>query len=84
MASQMQLNMRPITLQNLTAFLCITGSLVGIGSIGSTSIKANESSSRSVQQSIQQSNIPRWSGDPADELEAEIQLHMRPSTWKFE
>ena len=81
MASQMQLNMQPITLQNLTAFLCITGSLVGIGSI---SIKANESSSRSVQQAIQQSNIPRWSGDPADELEAEIQLHMRPSTWKFE
>lgn len=73
--------MRPITLQNLTAFLCITGSLFGIGS---ATVKGKEPPSRFAQPFIRRSQVPHWSGEPADELEAKIQLHMRPNTWELE
>ena len=73
--------MRPVYFQNLTAFLCITSSFLVIGDnykeTGALPLSARH---RPVQQS---SEAAFWSGEPTDELEAEIHFYMNPTAERF-
>lgn len=69
--------MRSIYFQNLTAFLCITSSLIVIGSD-----RPKTKDILSGDRVIQPTTKPLWSGKPADELEAQMHFYMRPTARK--
>lgn len=67
--------MQSISLQNLTAFLCIMVSLIAIGS----DRKETKASPAREHRFIQPSRTSLWSGKPASELEAQMYFYMRPT-----
>lgn len=71
--------MRLISLQNLTAFLCITGSLL---MMESDRKEADVLPSHSRRRPVQRAATPFWAGGPTSKLEAQMHFYMQPTARK--
>lgn len=76
--------MKSTYLQNFTAFLCITGSLVMIESDHKRTdalplTRPRSATSPIRQHPVEQSVEPSWLGKPTNELEAQIYFYMQPT-----
>ena len=71
--------MQPTYLQSIMAFLCMTGSLIVIGSDRQ---KMDTLPLYSRPRPIQKAETPFWLGEPTSELESQIHFYMQPTARK--